>query len=185
MSRTSASAPKTRCNGTMTEAQYLSWIRSALRSKSLKWPPRAKAIELARRPYKGPNKLQKWEVQCALCKQWWKLKEVEVDHYPIEAGSIPNVQAIGEFCNNLYCETDNLRVLCIECHATHTFTQKHKCSWDDAKKLQRIHAVIKNNTIPQLTKKLKALGYTDSELSNADKRKKAVEDVIRNGGIIE
>ncbi len=116
----------------MTESAYLAWIRSALRSKSLRWLPRSKAIEAARRPYKGSNKLQKWEVQCALCTEWYKLKDICVDHYPVEAGSIKSIDDVGQFCNNLFCEVDNLRCLCSPCHDIHTYATKHCMTFEEA-----------------------------------------------------
>ena len=56
--------PKTRNAGTMTESAFWSFIRSALRQKSRWWKPITECKMKARRPYKGPNKRQKFEYQC-------------------------------------------------------------------------------------------------------------------------
>lgn len=138
--------PKKRCHGTMTESAYLAWIRSALRSKSLRWLPRSKAIEAARRPYKGSNKLQKWEVQCALCTEWYKLKDICVDHYPVEAGSILSIDDVGQFCNNLFCEVDNLRCLCKPCHDVHTYATKHGKSFEEASLEKHVIDLLKTES---------------------------------------
>jgi uncharacterized Zn ribbon protein len=179
------SAEKIRNNGTMTEAQFLSWIRSALRSKTLQWLPRKQCLDNAKRPYKGANKLQKWEYQCALCKQWWKLKEVEADHYPKDAGSIPNIQAVGEFCNNLFVEVDGWRCLCKGCHSIHTYMQRYKVSWEEADVKLKAGAVMKSFNKAALIKALKAKGFTEAQLSNEDKRKAVVEQLIREGEAVD
>ncbi len=171
-------ATKTRCGGTMTESAYLAWIRSALRSKSLRWPPRAKALELARRSYKGDNKLQKWEYECAICHKWWKAKKVVVDHYPKRAGSILHWRDIGEFCNNLYCETDNLRVLCSPCHDVHTLSEKNGISFEEAQFQKDVIDIMKRPII-EILAFCQDYGYNESMLSNAAKRKEAVTTILK------
>lgn len=163
---------KPRCNGTMTESAFLSWIRSALRSKSLRWLPRSAALQLARRSYKGPNKLQKWEYQCAICKHWQLGKDMVVDHYPIAAGSILSVQDIGNFANNLFCETDNLRVLDKTCHDAHTLAEKNGISFEEALVLKRVIRAEKEMSVKQIVALLTKAGYTD--VSNAAKRRLAL-----------
>ena len=171
--------PLTRCGSTMTESQYLAWIRSALRSKSLRWPPRGEALKLSRRAYKGSNKLQKWEHQCALCSKWWKAKEVVVDHFPVAAGSILSVADIGPFANNLYCEVDNLRVLCKECHDVHTLADKMGISFEDAAIEKDIIAICKKS-VKEIVAFCEGWGYSSSQLSNPAKRRDAVTKILRS-----
>lgn len=171
--------PKTRCGGTMSESAYLAWIRSALRSKSLRWLPRGEALKLARRPYKGPNKLQKWEFQCALCSSWMKGKECQVDHYPKSAGSILSVADIGEFANNLFCEVDNLRVLCSDCHSLHTLAEKNGISLEEARIQKLVIESCKLKTDVQLAL-LSGFGYNNC--TNATKRKAAWVEIHNKGG---
>jgi hypothetical protein len=165
---------KTRCGGTMTESAWLAWVRSALRSKSLKWPPRNAALQLARRPYKGESRLQKWEYQCAMCQGWFKAKEVIVDHFPKAAGSILCVADIGEFANNLFCETDNLRVLDKICHDIHTLAEKNGISLEEAKIQKKVIESCKLKTDVQLAM-LSALCYHGC--TNAAKRKLAWTEI--------
>lgn len=111
---------RTRNGGTWTEAQFFSMIRSALRNKSRFWVPIKQAKEAARRPYKGPNKLQKWEFQCSECKHWFKDKEVEVDHL-VEAGSLTCYEDLPGFVERLFCEDISLySVKCKSCHQEKT-----------------------------------------------------------------
>ena len=160
----------------MTESAYLSWIRSALRSKSLRWAPRSTALELARRPYKGPNKLQKWEFKCAICKGWFKAKEVVVDHFPKAAGIILFVADIGQFAENLFCETSNLRVLCIKDHDIHTLADKQKITFEEAKIEKMIIDKMKSKDLLDF---LQQFGYSGASVSNATKRKALVTKIIK------
>lgn len=170
----------TRCNGTMTEAQYLAWIRSALRGKTLMWKPRNQAIQNARRAYKGTNKLQKWEVQCAICTNWFKLKEIQVDHYPLDAGSILSVDDIGQFCNRLFCEVDNLRCLCKDCHSQHTLSHKLGISFEEALIEKEIIRIMKEEKASDIVDFIQANDY-DGVLpsNNAKARRESVSIILR------
>jgi len=108
-------APKTRNSGTMTESAFWSFIRSALRQKSRWWKPITECKLKARRAYKGPNKRQRFEYQCKKCKKWFAEKKINVDHIK-PAGSLNCAEDLPGFINRLFCEIDNLQVLCEPCH---------------------------------------------------------------------
>jgi 5-methylcytosine-specific restriction endonuclease McrA len=118
-------APKTRNAGTLTEAAFWSFIRSALRQKSRWWKPISQAKAKAKRSYKGPLKRQKFEYQCAECLQWFPDKEINVDHI-IPAGTLRCANDLPGFVERLFCEVDNLQVLCQDCHDIKTKEEKLK-----------------------------------------------------------
>jgi 5-methylcytosine-specific restriction endonuclease McrA len=116
---------KPRCNGTMTESAFWSFIRSALRQKSRFWKPITECKLQARRLYKGVNKRQKYEYQCNMCQNWFIEKKINVDHiHP--AGSLNCAQDLPGFVDRLFCEVDNLQVLCEKCHDKKTKADKHE-----------------------------------------------------------
>jgi len=115
--------PKTRNSGTMTESAFWSFIRSALRQKSRWWKPITECKMKARRPYKGPNKRQKFEYLCNSCKTWFPEKQINVDHI-VGAGSLNCGQDLPGFVDRLFCEQDNLQVLCTTCHDHKTKLEK-------------------------------------------------------------
>ena len=117
--------PKTRNNGTMTESAFWTFIRSALRNKSRYWKPITQAKMNARRPYSGPNKRQKFEYQCNTCKKWYAEKLINVDHI-IPAGTLKSAQDLSGFIERLFCEIDNLQVLCEKCHDLKTKSEREK-----------------------------------------------------------
>jgi 5-methylcytosine-specific restriction endonuclease McrA len=116
-------ANKTRNAGTMTESAFWSFIRSALRQKSRWWKPITQCKQKSRRPYKGPNKRQKFEYQCNHCKNWYPDKKINVDHIK-PAGSLNTANDLPGFVERLFCEIDNLQVLCSECHDIKTKQEK-------------------------------------------------------------
>jgi hypothetical protein len=118
-------AIKTRNSGTMTESAFWSFIRSALRQKSRWWKPITECKMKARRPYKGPNKRQKFEYECNCCHRWFPEKQINVDHI-VGAGSLNCGQDLPGFVDRLFCEQDNLQVLCTTCHDHKTKLEKLK-----------------------------------------------------------
>lgn len=117
--------PRTRNHASMTEAAFWSWIRSCLRKRSQAWKPLAEARRRSRRVYRGTNKRQKWEYQCACCKKYFKGDQVVVDHI-IPAGSLKCAADLPGFVERLFCEVDRLQVLCNPCHDKKTKADRLK-----------------------------------------------------------
>lgn len=118
-------ADKPRCDGTMTEPAFWSFIRSALRNKSRWWKPITTCKQKSKRAYKGPNRRQKFEYQCNECKEWFAEKNIQVDH-KIPAGSLNCAQDLPGFVERLFVEVDGLQVLCFQCHNIKTQKEKKK-----------------------------------------------------------
>lgn len=117
--------PKTRNANTMTEAQFYSMLRSALRGKSRFWKPILNCKLKARRVYKGSNKKQRWEYKCAECEEWFMEKEISVDHI-IPAGSLQSLNDLPGFTERLFIEDDGLQCLCGKCHNIKTQKERKK-----------------------------------------------------------
>lgn len=117
--------PKTRNDNTMTESAFWSFIRSSLRQKSRWWKPITKCKLKSRRPYKGPNKRQKFEYLCNDCNGWFPEKKINVDHI-LPAGTLRAATDLPGFVERLFCEIDNLQVLCETCHDKKTQNEKIK-----------------------------------------------------------
>ena len=112
------SGDKTRCSGQWTEARYSSFIKSLLRQGTRKWGPIQECLKNAR--------VARGEYLCNGCRERVpksvldpetrkRVNNVHVDH--IE----PVVPVTGwvswDSCiNNMFCEAENLQVLCHSCH---------------------------------------------------------------------
>lgn len=116
-------APKTRNSGTLTESAFWSFIRSALRQKSRWWKPVSECKQKSKRPYKGPNKRQKFEYQCNYCKKWYAEKNINVDHI-IPAGTLTCANDLPGFVERLFVEVEGLQCLCTECHNIKTQNER-------------------------------------------------------------
>ena len=103
-------------SGTMSKAQFFSFIRAGLRQKSRRWKPIYDCLNAAKRPSKDKNnKRLKWQYQCNRCKRWKQRTEVSVDHI-MPCGSLNELTDLPQFVKTLFCEVDNLQVLCDACH---------------------------------------------------------------------
>ena len=110
---------KTRAGGTWSSARYFSFIRSLLRRGFMKYPVKFQVKNEASRPYKGSDKRRKKEYQCAVCSGWFADKEVAVDHI-VPCGSLKTYEDLPKFVATLFCEKENLQIICNTCHQIKT-----------------------------------------------------------------
>jgi 5-methylcytosine-specific restriction endonuclease McrA len=114
---------KCRAGDTWTESRYFQFIRTALRGAFSRYPVKYQVLQEAKRIVTGQR--HKYEHQCASCKNWFKAKEVQVDHIK-PAGSLKCYDDLPSFVSNLFCEADNLQVLCKPCHKAKTAEERKK-----------------------------------------------------------
>lgn len=106
-------AEKTRASGTMTEAQFITFVKSALRSASRRWKPIYDTIKEAR--------VARGIYVCASCGSHVpptqnKRKNISVDHrVPIIDPDV-GFTNWGDFIERLFCEQEGLQLLCRACH---------------------------------------------------------------------
>jgi len=118
---------KPRNNGEWTEARYQSFIKSALRAASQRWPPRYAVIKAAfvgKRTNPASGRIASF-YKCNACKNDFPLKDVQVNHI------IPVVPVTGfttwdEIIERLFCEQDGLELLCKPCHSTITKSENEE-----------------------------------------------------------
>lgn len=116
--------PKTRNNNTMTESAYWGFVRSSLRRAFRYWKPIMEVKNAAKRKYDGPNKRQKWEYQCAHCKEWYMGKNTEVDHLT-PVGSLKCKEDLVGFLERLTPES-GFQLLCKDCHQVKTNKEREE-----------------------------------------------------------
>lgn len=104
-------------SGQWTESRFNSFIKSALRSASVRWPPRYETLADA---YVGTIKNVKTgrmakHYQCNCCKNAFPAKDVQVNHItPVVP--VDGFDSWDAVIARMYCEKDGLEVLCIPCH---------------------------------------------------------------------
>lgn len=111
-------------DGKWTLGRWNSFVTSILRSGSRRWPPKYECLASAKTEKKVNTKTGRvaQHFMCASCGEDFPQKEVQVDHI-VEIG---REKSWDDFINGLYCEADNLQVLCIPCHKKKTQLEKKK-----------------------------------------------------------
>lgn len=118
--------PKTRCSGTWTEAKFRSFIKGNLRRATQKWKPIHDCLRDAR--------VSRGLYLCASCKkhipttiktdEGKRVKNVHVDHIKPIIDPAIGWTNYDDMIERMFCEADNLQVLCNECHKKKTDEEK-------------------------------------------------------------
>lgn len=103
----------------------MAFLRSGLRAKWTRWPPKYAVLAAAKRKYEGPNKRQKFEYQCAQCGGWFPQKEVAVDHI-VPVGALRSLDDLPIFVAKLFVGPDKLQVLCDADHQVKTNKEREE-----------------------------------------------------------
>lgn len=117
--------PKTRNSGRWTEARFRGFIKSLLRRGTTRWGPKIDTLNKAyvKRDINPKSGRMAKLYQCNKCKELFPLTDVEVDHIiPIMEIDI----AWDEVIDKMFCEEDNLQVLCKNCHYEKTQEERKK-----------------------------------------------------------
>jgi 5-methylcytosine-specific restriction endonuclease McrA len=115
-------------DGEWTASRFRSFVVSALRTATRRWPPKFKALKAAyvgRKTNKKTNKLA-MHYACAHCARHFVAVDVQVDHiFPVvspQTGFVDWETYIGR----MFCEKENLQVLCKPCHSVKTSLEKEE-----------------------------------------------------------
>ena len=117
---------KTRDGGEWTDARFRSFVISALRAASRRYPPKYKALKNAFVGKKINAKSNKMAMhyKCAACRKIFVAVDVQVDHIEPVVDPIKGFETWDIFINRLFCEIENLQVLCKPCHKTKTENER-------------------------------------------------------------
>jgi len=111
--------------GKWTKSRYYNFIKNALRSASIKWPPRLQIKNEAKRD-KGRYKCAGYKRRAHLVPtKIERANNIFVDHIdPILSGK--GFSSWDTLINDMFCEKDNLQLLCKECHNRKTKEENQK-----------------------------------------------------------
>ena len=108
-----------------TLARKHSFIVAVLRSGTRRYPPKYETLNDAKTEKKinvNTGRLAQHYL-CNECRDDFPAKNVQVDHInPVVSSQ--GFTTWDSFIANLYCEKNNLQVLCLECHAIKTQQEK-------------------------------------------------------------
>lgn len=161
------------------EFNFYIFLRQGLRSLTRKFPPIYECLAKAKRPAPpdAPPR-QKVVYECNICNGLFPAKQVSVDHI-LDAGSLLSKEDITPFIERLFCGADGLQVLCKTCHDAKSLSSKQGISFEDALVEKQVIAVLKDKqkTLDILAKH----GYSGDAVSNQEKRRKLLRELLSNG----
>lgn len=108
---------KPRNNGQWTEARFTSFIKSLLRKGTQRWGPKNTALQT--------SKVDRGVYRCNECEQHVpvtvkvgnkRVRNVFVDHVDPIIDPEVGFTTWDEYIEKMFCEVDNLQVLCGACH---------------------------------------------------------------------
>lgn len=117
---------KKRNGGEWTEARFKSFVTSALRAASRRWPPKYKALKEAFAGRKVNAKTGKLAMHytCAACNKLYVATDVQVDHIKPVVDPKKGFVSWDSFIDCMFCEIENLQVMCKPCHKIKTDQEK-------------------------------------------------------------
>lgn len=100
-----------------TPARRHAFIVAVLRSGTRRWPPKYETLNAAKTEKKINTATGRMaqHFKCAKCKKDWPAKQVNVDHITPAVGK-EGFTSWDSFIDGLFCEKENLQVLCKLCH---------------------------------------------------------------------
>ena len=113
-------------DGEWTAAKFRSFVTGALRTATRRWPPKYAALKEAsttRQTNKKTGKLA-MHYQCAACSVEFVSGDVQIDHTSPVVEPSKGFISWDVYVDRLFCEKDNLSVLCKPCHAAKTAAEK-------------------------------------------------------------
>ena len=105
-------------DGQWTVGRFNSFVTSILRSGSRRWGPKYSTLNDAKTEKKINPKSGRLaqHFKCNVCQGEFTAKDVQVDHIT----PIGYDKSWDEFIDGLFCERENLQVLCTDCHKQKT-----------------------------------------------------------------
>lgn len=128
------SGPKNRCGERWTESRFKSFITSLIRSGTRRWAPISDVLKKARvrrgvylcagygiEPHEVPASIPN-------PKGGKRIKNAVVDHIDPVVDPKKGFESWDTFIERLYCEEDNLQVLCHDCHTRKSNDERERRS---------------------------------------------------------
>jgi 5-methylcytosine-specific restriction endonuclease McrA len=126
-------------NGTWTEGRFNSFVKSALRSASQRWPPKYKALnesKQGKRINPSSGRLAEY-YRCASCKADFPAKGVQVDHIIPVINPAVGFTSWDDAIKRMFCEQKDFQILCSACH-------KEKTNLEKQQSIERIKTINAN-----------------------------------------
>lgn len=111
-----------------TQSKLNSFIKSALRSASQRYPPKYEALNNAfvgKQVNKKTGRIGK-HYQCNACKGIFPASEVQVDHIDPVIDPSVGFTSWDEVIVRMFCDVEGFQILCLDCHKNKTTAEKQQ-----------------------------------------------------------
>ena len=173
------------CEGSpwKTESAFWTWVRGVLRKGWSKHPIKLEYIKRhrSRIPNPKPNKRfpEVWGMICECCKQPTVQTNIEIDHIG-EEGTFTGLRDVEGYVAHLFLvDYESLRAVCKPCHKIISYSQRSGMSFADAQIEKEVIDICKRKAKDVVAFCLD-YGYNATELTNPEKRRKAVQTILRS-----
>lgn len=125
---TTKNNPKPYNGGTWTQARFNSFVKSALRAASRRWPPKFETLKrscVGKRLDPATGK-QSFRYTCAGCANIFKAAEVAVDHINPIIDPEHGFESWDDVIARMFCEAEDLQTLCHTCHSIKTANERKR-----------------------------------------------------------
>lgn len=163
--------------GKLSEKKLCTQIRSAIRQVWMKHDVKLALLYKKTYPDTDPSTRTKWLVDCGCCGEPTKLSQIECDHKKGEHPLNTLDDVLGFAQSILGVGFDDLQLVCKDCHAAITYSERYNLSLEDAFKEKEVIAKLKQKVTDQ-KKELKYAGFKPKEYSNEEKRRECYRIMI-------
>lgn len=169
-------------NGKGSEKALCSAIRSAIRQVWMKHPTKLAYLYERTIPDLDPSTRTKWLIQCESCGEMFKLGDVEINH-KVSENQLLSFKDVLPFTQSILgVGFDDIEVLCKDCHATFTYSERYGVTIEEARLEKDVIKKI-NQKVATQKKELLAAGFKSSDITNEEKRREAYRKLIKEGSI--
>lgn len=139
-----------------TEAQFLNWVRSALRRVWTKHPVKLTMLQNKRFRKVSSTGRMVFHCTCEKCKKDFKMDDIEVNHKKT-VGTLTK-ENLGEFVTNLlFVKEDDLELVCKPCHSIITYSERSGMSIEESEVEKKVILFTKHPAAVQ-KEKLRKVG---------------------------
>lgn len=168
--------------GRCTEKSLCTAIRSAVRKTWMRHPTKLAYLYEHTYPDMNPDTRTKWLCDCEMCGKAFKLADIEVNHKKGE-NSLLSFDDMAPFAKSILgVGFEDIEVLCKDCHAILTYSERYGVSLDEARKKKVVIQKLKQKVATQ-KKELLAYGFKKSDITNEDLRQACYEKLLEENKI--
>lgn len=117
-------------SGAWTEGKFNSFIKSALRAASQRWPPKFQALADAFVGKKVNSKTGRVgkHYKCNCCLQEFPSSEIQVDHILPVIDPDKGFISWDEVIKRMFCDKEGFQILCTTCHKDKTIVERRQAT---------------------------------------------------------